>query len=1239
MKQKERQRYLFRLLSISCLLIGLLSALLRPFGGGWKAYAGYIEAEPEAVVIGREEVEENPQEQSRQETDGAGAQAQPKQDDSGGAAQRQPQKEDVGAGAQAQSQQETVGKAESGRTSKQTSDTISEAQTGTSYPQNAERQQQNRGSTAVHGAGSGTGTEQQDAADSSPAVSQNSSIRRIVTEGIASHQVQSGQVSQNNPSYSDKSQSNHQNNQNQYNQNNQNQNNQNQNNHQKYSRKQSSETKNGESTPAMEKADAFAASQKRETVDEAETAGVTEIAEKTESSHTQSNTKSMQISRAEGEYRLWIAGLFVIYSTTVLLWFLICRVKGGKEKMKMLWKKMVGLFLLMLFMAVESPHSAYAAEQTDLFAFDWRQASDEEINHMLGITDYEEIGYWLRAMPEEELSELLTRDTVLPKQTSFVTYGIGENGEWTEEKTEENTYYEYCMSQATGLVKAQKFLHASGYFDYRFVMKTGGADKVSRYRMKISGLDTEKTTKEQQTVTVNITAVEETNGNFAGFSAKAGNYNAVSGYNTKKLDNELDGSGNYYNLLSGFGFTKPAGYTAAFQRENYKAGKAVVYYYDNNNFKTSKKEFTGDTNSAEAVWESLVSYTNIINNTTVGGSSEGEGKAVCYTFTFYPVTYTVQYNGNGATSGSVAQQSCTYGQSYYTQQNGYAKQFPVTYNGNGGTSDKAGDTASYVFKGWGLENAASVTHAASQAYSNVKNTQGAIGTFYAIWNPAGVVLPSAQRAGYTFKGWNADSRASSGMGEGTAFTPAAGTTLYATWEANKYTIEYYDGMTGRKRGSQSMTYGVSAPLKKAEELEIARAGYQFRGWAGNGGTYQDGQSVSDLTTKNGGTVALSAVWEACTETPYEVRHLLETTQGSGQYVLRETERLTATTGASVTPATKVYENYAAPSMTTVTVAGDGSTVVSYYYKWQGSAEDSGTANHTTNIDHANGTINTDNTSGASNANNTNHAGSTDNTNDTSGADDRNSRSSASLNEGNRAEEDLNHFKAGDTRYIVDASGNKYEIYVNPDGTLTIRSMSAAASGKGNVKIAGTLSINNTKYKVTEIAPYAFQNNKKIKTVTIGNGITAIGKSAFEGCTKLRSVKLGTGVSVIGTRAFYGCTALETVRTPKTLTRIEAKAFYNCKKLKSFTIGKYVRSIGSKAFYNCRKLKKITVSESVELIEKQAFYQCSSLKSVRIRSTRLVKIGSGAFKKCNRSLKFTVPAKKKKAYMRLLKGKA
>ena len=117
-----------------------------------------------------------------------------------------------------------------------------------------------------------------------------------------------------------------------------------------------------------------------------------------------------------------------------------------------------------------------------------------------------------------------------------------------------------------------------------------------------------------------------------------------------------------------------------------------------------------------------------------------------------------------------------------------------------------------------------------------------------------------------------------------------------------------------------------------------RDGYTFKGWAAsleraNAGTvdYTDEKSVSNLTTTNGGTVNLYAVWTANTNTAYTVKHYQMSLDGTYPTTPTETENLTGTTASSVTPSVKSYTGFTAPSTKTVTIAADGSTVVEYKY--------------------------------------------------------------------------------------------------------------------------------------------------------------------------------------------------------------------------------------------------------------------------------------------------------------------
>lgn len=1012
---------------------------------------------------------------------------------------------------------------------------------------------------------------------------------------------------------------------------------------------------------------------------------------------------TMKQETAVGESKALLLGFFGIYGIIFILAFLFLYGKGGKNYMKKLLKKLTGFALFLVCLSLvgakqvqaaniplvfeqvseedtqtsqESEEDAQMSQASvgngqDLFIFDWKNASDQELDHILGITDFEKTGYWLKSLSKSELAQVLQKDTVLPKEMWVSDYDIEPDGTMNETNTRESViYYEYCMSLATGTIKAQTFQHSSGYYDYKFTM--GSA--LSHYRMKISGLDTKTDTSTRQTATLAVVAIQQTNGNFVNFSSRAGNYNNSNGYTTKKLSNGLDGTGNYYILDAGFTFTKPAGYTVTLNKENTHVGVCDVYYYDDGNYPTNRRKFTSDVNAGSNVFCSLLARTNLYSNTTVGGSANGAPETpVCYHFTFTPITYTVQYNGNGATSGSVASQICTYGTTYYAQQNGFTRQYNVTYNGNGGLPAKANDVAKYTFKGWGLENANAVTHANGQSYINVKNTQNAVGKFYAIWAPASVTLPSATRSGYAFQGWSALNTASSGSAANTTYTPGANIILYACWKPNSYQIAFQDGVTDEVKAKQAMVYDQKSALKTLESLGISRPGYTFKGWKSSAGSYMDGETVMNLTTGNDTVITMTAEWEANHDTPYKVLHKVQDPNNKEEYSLRQMDTFIGTTGTAVTPDTKEFEGYIAPKKQTVTIAGDGSTQVVYYYdavqvvtlayrvehylqdkndKKKYNLDEQNSKNYLANegdvvtpdvITTYEGydipspqtiTITKGSKIVIKYYYQLSNKGSTTNvTNITNNHADI-------LNEGDTINEgDINNFKPGEIKYYKDQAGNQYEILVNQDGTLTIRSVTASATNSENLKLAGTLTINNTKYQVTEIAPYAFKSNKKIKTITIGNGITTIGKSAFEGCTKLVSVKLGVGLSVIGDRAFYGCTSLQTVKTTRTLTKIGSKAFYNCKKLKSYSIGKYVKSIGSYAFYNCKKIKKITLAESMEIVGKRAFYKCNSLKKVSIKSTKLIKVGNGAFKQCSKNIKFTVPAKKKKAYAKLLKGKS
>lgn len=86
------------------------------------------------------------------------------------------------------------------------------------------------------------------------------------------------------------------------------------------------------------------------------------------------------------------------------------------------------------------------------------------------------------------------------------------------------------------------------------------------------------------------------------------------------------------------------------------------------------------------------------------------------------------------------------------------------------------------------------------------------------------------------------------------------------------------------------------------------------------------------------------------------------------------------------------------------------------------------------------------------------------------------------------------------------------------------------------------------YRVSEIAPYAFNGRTGIKTLVVGEGTELIGTNAFAGCSGLTAVYLPSTVTTVGSGAFNGCSSLSTLYLGAGTTSIGADAFAGCSAL-------------------------------------------------------------------------------------------
>lgn len=183
-----------------------------------------------------------------------------------------------------------------------------------------------------------------------------------------------------------------------------------------------------------------------------------------------------------------------------------------------------------------------------------------------------------------------------------------------------------------------------------------------------------------------------------------------------------------------------------------------------------------------------------------------------------PIQYSVQYLGNGATSGTMLNSSHVYDQAKQLTANAYVNTRTLTCDARGGSAGIQKKSCNLPWRRW--NTAAGGTGTSFTNRQSVKNLLSTSGVFklYAQWGPGSVQLPSpGTYANHTFDGWY--SAASGGArlgGAGDVITITKDTTVYAHW-TELATVNYYvDGSSSPlfseqvKKGS---TYTTRATVK------------------------------------------------------------------------------------------------------------------------------------------------------------------------------------------------------------------------------------------------------------------------------------------------------------------------------------------------------------------------------------------------------------------------------------------
>lgn len=148
-------------------------------------------------------------------------------------------------------------------------------------------------------------------------------------------------------------------------------------------------------------------------------------------------------------------------------------------------------------------------------------------------------------------------------------------------------------------------------------------------------------------------------------------------------------------------------------------------------------------------------------------------------------------------------------------------QWTVSYNANGGSGAPASQTKTY---------------GSNLTLSSTKPT----------------------RTGYTFLGWSTDKNATSATYQpGGSYTSNTGTTLYAVWKINTYTVSYNANGGSGEPTSQIKTYGLNLTLSSTKPT---RTNYNFKGWSTDKSATTPTYLAGGVYTVDAPTT-LYAVWE------------------------------------------------------------------------------------------------------------------------------------------------------------------------------------------------------------------------------------------------------------------------------------------------------------------------------------------------------------------------------------------
>lgn len=627
-------------------------------------------------------------------------------------------------------------------------------------------------------------------------------------------------------------------------------------------------------------------------------------------------------------------------------------------------------------------------------------------------------------------------------------------------------------------------------------------------------------------------------------------------------------------------YTRPSGGNEVHAGDVIEKGITIYpqWVMEINSYNVNCIDILGDSSDGKVLGETLIQsdYNTIISGSVLG-SDETAGayyKGFCYTGCtsvtvqsdcnvyryFMPVSYNIIFNGNLAAAGETASlYGCLYGEKYILAKNGYTRNGTVILDLN--AKDAACATKSinipYNFTGWSDTASGKAIYADCEEVSNLCSTDGEK-QLYAAWEGGNIEISAVPvREGYSFNGWSKDKESTAGD---TWFNVSDGNKciLYAVWKPlkAKYSVIYYIEnnkgvyITDQKKEYSSYT-GYEADCSTSTYLAEHYSGYIL----------DKDKSVYKGTVKYDGSLVLECYLK---KKKTDTGNTGEGTEGKPEGKPEEKPGDNINPGengsSTVTTGGSIGGNVTTGGgITSVKPGGTGDGSSTGGNNNGGSGGNSGSIGGSTGGGSISG-----GSSNISGGGSTAGSGSTGGSGSSSGSGSSGSGSGGTAGNGSGSS---GNTSTGKDSNSTNTSGGSISTTGNTDKT----NKEDSGSGKKDNK---KTSARNKK----TIYPKA---GKKYKRAGI---IYKILKSS----SKARTVKA--------------------IKAGKNIIKVKIPAFIKIKGHKYKVV-----SIASNAFVKCSQLKKAVIGKNIKKIGKKAFYKNKGLGNIKIKSKKLKKIGSSAFK--------------------------